>query len=228
MNPLYNRLMAEKGAPRAANAPNTTQLRSAPMNLQSAMQKYAYGGDVDPQNDPSKSQAMQVALFQKLLASGGMGALGTGSAPMGSGKFNVPPPEEISQTFMPNEGFNEPMPEEGYGGSAVPAYMGRSNEPSVGYGGVPGSEYGAIDAAKLATQNPPQATQNLGFSPDLPPSSNSGRMKSLAPVPTNFENSSISPELLRKIQESMGNPFGSQVTQQEQLMKLLQNLGMKK
>jgi len=39
--------MASKGAPKAAGASNSTQLRKAPMSLRSAMRKYAEGGDVN-------------------------------------------------------------------------------------------------------------------------------------------------------------------------------------
>jgi hypothetical protein len=46
MASLYEQLMAAKGSPQADKAPNTTQMRSAPMNLRSAMRKYAMGGDV--------------------------------------------------------------------------------------------------------------------------------------------------------------------------------------
>lgn len=38
--------MASKGAPQAGSAPNSTQMRAAPMSLRSAMRKYAAGGDV--------------------------------------------------------------------------------------------------------------------------------------------------------------------------------------
>lgn len=38
--------MASKGAPKAAAATNSTQLRKAPVSLRSAMRKYAEGGDV--------------------------------------------------------------------------------------------------------------------------------------------------------------------------------------
>lgn len=38
--------MAAKGAPQAAAAPNSTQLRKAPVSLRSAMRRYAEGGDV--------------------------------------------------------------------------------------------------------------------------------------------------------------------------------------
>jgi hypothetical protein len=50
MSSLYERLMAAKGAPQAAEAPNSTQLSKAPMNLRSAMSKYAEGGDVEGNN----------------------------------------------------------------------------------------------------------------------------------------------------------------------------------
>jgi hypothetical protein len=46
MASLYEQLMAAKGAPKAAAAPNFTQLRKAPVSLRSAMRKYAAGGDV--------------------------------------------------------------------------------------------------------------------------------------------------------------------------------------
>jgi hypothetical protein len=46
MNSLYEQLMAAKGAPRVGGASNTTQMREAPMNLRSAMRKYAAGGGV--------------------------------------------------------------------------------------------------------------------------------------------------------------------------------------
>lgn len=47
MASLYEQLMASKGAPKAAAASNSTQLRKAPMSLRSAMRKYAEGGDVN-------------------------------------------------------------------------------------------------------------------------------------------------------------------------------------
>jgi hypothetical protein len=46
MNSLYKQLMASKGAPQVASKANTTQLGTAPMNLRTAMQKYASGGGV--------------------------------------------------------------------------------------------------------------------------------------------------------------------------------------
>lgn len=46
MASLYEQLMASKGAPKAAAATNSTQLRKAPVSLRSAMRKYAEGGDV--------------------------------------------------------------------------------------------------------------------------------------------------------------------------------------
>jgi hypothetical protein len=45
MTSLYEQLMESKGAPRAAPS-KATQIGKAPMNLRSAMQKYARGGDV--------------------------------------------------------------------------------------------------------------------------------------------------------------------------------------
>jgi hypothetical protein len=46
MASLYEQLMASKGAPKAAAATNSTQLRKAPVSLRSAMRKYAEGGGV--------------------------------------------------------------------------------------------------------------------------------------------------------------------------------------
>jgi hypothetical protein len=46
MASLYEQLMASKGAPKAAEATNSTQLRKAPVSLRSAMRKYAEGGGV--------------------------------------------------------------------------------------------------------------------------------------------------------------------------------------
>ena len=46
MASLYEQLMAAKGAPKAAAAPNSSQLRKAPVSLRSAMRKYAEGGNV--------------------------------------------------------------------------------------------------------------------------------------------------------------------------------------
>ena len=68
MASLYEQLMASKGAPKAAGASNSTQLRKAPMSLRSAMRKYAEGGDVNGQGfddgrDMSRS-VMQGAPMQ--------------------------------------------------------------------------------------------------------------------------------------------------------------------
>jgi hypothetical protein len=206
MNSLYNKLMAEKGAPRAANAPNQTQMRGAPMNLRSAMQKYAVGGGVgspppsagdinnfvqanigNPQAILQAAQQYGVSMDDLANATGyssgqiddyfsnaKLGNFGTKPVPSveGSGTFNVPPPEDIPQTVMPNEGLNE---------LEYPVDSGMYRQP---------------DPVSLGMMNKPVTT----------------------------ENSSISLELLRKIQENMGNPFGSQVTSQDELMKLLQAL----
>jgi hypothetical protein len=49
MKPLYNQLMDSKSAPRVAPKAHSTQLGTAPMNLRTAMQKYAIGGNVTPE-----------------------------------------------------------------------------------------------------------------------------------------------------------------------------------
>ena len=233
MNPLYNRLMAEKGAPRAANNPNTTQLRSAPMNLRSAMQKYADGGGVgspppsagdinsfvqanlgNPQAIADAARQYGVSMDDLANATGysssqindyfgnaGLSPFNVQPAPNveGSGMFNVPPPEDIPLTVMPNEGLNEPaMFDEGYG--PVPEYRGRMDDP-------------------LETQNPSM------FSPDPNPSLTiPNRVKGGNPI---NPNAGIPLELLKKLAERANDPFSSQVTQQDQIMKLLQSLGMK-
>jgi hypothetical protein len=56
MKPLYNQLMDSKSAPRVAAKANTTQLGTVPMNLRSAMQKYAAGGGVSQATDTTASQ----------------------------------------------------------------------------------------------------------------------------------------------------------------------------
>jgi len=246
MNPLYNRLMAEKGAPRAANNPNTTQLRSAPMNLRSAMNKYAGGGGVgspppssedinsfvqanigNPQAIMQAAQQYGVSMDDLANATGyssnqindyfgnaGLGSFGAQPAPsvMGSGTFNIPPqPADIPPTYMPNEGLNEPdMPR-------------TTGQPPYDYGTAP--DRSAIDAARLATQNPPQVTEE-SLSPYLPTYTPPAvSQESLSPYLPTFTppDSTIPPELLKKIKE-MSNPFGSQLTQQDDLAKLIQLL----
>ena len=234
--------MAEKGAPRAANNPNTTQLRSAPMNLRSAMQKYAVGGGVgspppsasdinsfvqanigNPQAIMQAAQQYGVSMGDLANATGyssaqiddyfGNAGFGTsGSKPIppqiaGSGAFNVPPPESIPQTVMPNEGLNEPE---------YPVAQ----------------EYGLddTDPVSLGVMNTPQTTEE-SLSPYLPTFTPPASQESLSPYLPKFTppNSTISPELLKMMQER-GDPFGSQITQQDQqekIMKLLQSLGMK-
>jgi len=235
--------MAEKGAPRAANNPNTTQLRSAPMNLRSAMQKYAVGGGVgspppsasdinsfvqanmgNPQAILQAAQQYGVSMDALADATGyssaqiddyfgnaGLGSFNARPAPVVEGSgfikqtpippvmpsegLNIPPqPADIPLTFMPNEGLNEP---EVNFKSFVPEYREKASN-------------------SVETENPSM------FSPD--PNPVQGRTKNLDPVRGVFNDQTVSPELLRKIQESMRNPFGSQLTQQDELMKLIQLL----
>jgi len=58
MKPLYNQLMDSKSAPRVAPKAHSTQLGTAPMNLRTAMQKYASGGDVKKTDNKSASGGM--------------------------------------------------------------------------------------------------------------------------------------------------------------------------
>lgn len=53
--------MAAKGAPKAANSPNSSQMRLAPINLQSAMRKYAEGGGVQALPQPQTPPLTQVS-----------------------------------------------------------------------------------------------------------------------------------------------------------------------
>jgi hypothetical protein len=214
MNPLYNKLMAEKGAPRAANNPNTTQMRGAPMNLRSAMQKYAVGGEIvspPPSSGDIKNfvqanienpQAIMQAAAQygvsmedlanatgyssnqinDYFSNAKLGNYGTKFVPSveGSGTFNVPPPEDIPLSFMPNEGFNEP-------------------EINTGYVGEPRSAQGPFIA-----ENPMDTRPS---SPSIPP----GFVEAIT----------------RQLSQGNVNPFGSQINQQDELMKLLQALKAK-
>jgi hypothetical protein len=246
MNSLYNKLMAEKGAPRAANAPNQTQMRGAPMSLRSAMQKYAVGGGVgspppsasdinsfvqanieNPQAILQAAQRYGVSMDALADATGyssaqiddyfgnaGLGSFNARPAPVveGSGFFNqtpippvmpserlnIPPqPADIPLTFMPNEGLNEP---EVNFKSFVPEYFEKASN-------------------SVETENPSM------FSPDPNPSLTiPDRIKGGNPI---NPNAGIPLELLKKLAERANDPFSSQITQQDQIMKLLQSLGMK-
>jgi len=218
MNPLYNRLMAEKGAPRAANNPNTTQLRSAPMNLRSAMNKYAMGGDVetpppsasdinnfvqanigDPQaimqaatqygvsmDDLANATGYSSAQIDDYFGNAGLGFLGTRSVGPTSPYTD---PNLTDEQLRGGPRFTPPRP--GDPNYEPPMAGGGSYD----YGTAPSSDYRAIDAARLATQNPPQ----IGFS-------------------------SIPPELLQQIMQRANDPFSSQINQQDELVKLIQML----
>ena len=237
--------MAEKGAPRAANNPNTTQLRSAPMNLRSAMQKYAVGGGVgspppsasdinsfvqanigNPQAIMQAAQQYGVSMDDLANATGyssdqinnyfgnaGLGSMGTRPAPVveGSGFINQTPIPPV----MPSEGFTmqpNPVPQE------------------IDTDPVDSGMYRQPDPVSLGVMNTPQTTEE-SLSPYLPTFTPPASQESLSPYLPTFTppNSTIPPELLKMMQER-GDPFGSQITQQDQqekIMKLLQSLGMK-
>lgn len=222
MNPLYNRLMAEKGAPRAANNPNTTQLRSAPMNLRSAMQKYAEGG-------------------------------GVGSPPPSAGDINsfvqanMGNPQAIMQAAQQyGVSMDDLANATGYSSAQIDDYFGNAGLGSMGTRSTPpqlaGSrtfnvptdpvpqDYGLADSdpINLGVMDTPQTTEE-SLSPYLPRfTPPAASEESLSPYLPKFTppNSTISPELLKKIQE-MNSPFGSQITQQDDLMKLIQMLKRK-
>jgi hypothetical protein len=217
MNSLYKKLMAEKGAPRAANNPNTTQLRSAPMNLRSAMNKYAEGGGVgspppssgdinsfvqanigNPQAIMQAAQQYGVSMDDLANATGyssgqindyfsnaGLGSMGTSSA-TSNAPYTDP---NLTNEQLQSVGPSAPNPGE-------PNYEPpMTTSVPYNYGTAPESDYRAIDAAKLAAQNPPQVSS-----------------------------SSISPEVLKEIMKRAQDPFNSQINQQDELMKLLQML----
>ena len=215
MNSLYNKLMAEKGAPRAANNPNTSQLRSAPMNLRSAMNKYAQGGGVgspppsagdinnfvqanigNPQailqaaqqygvsmDDLANATGYSSAQIDDYFGNAGLGSMGTQPAPnaVNSGTFYVPPPEDIPETVMPNEGLNEPE---------YPVDSGMYSQP---------------DPVSLGNMN--------ALEESLPSSSYGG--------------SGITAEMLQKIMGQSDGPFGTQIGRNNELMQLLQTLKAK-
>lgn len=70
MPSLYEQLMNSKGAPRASGAPNSTQLNEAPMNLRSAMQRYAEGGDISNVDEFEVSSIPAVPDYSRALGGG--------------------------------------------------------------------------------------------------------------------------------------------------------------
>jgi hypothetical protein len=116
MASLYEQLMASKGAPKAAAASNSTQLRKAPMSLRSAMRKYAAGGDV---TDTAPDYSRAYGAF------GGAGVvndlrnqflnMGVDENTIGSifSKYYAPETSQPApQTMMPPEPVRPPPPEE--------------------------------------------------------------------------------------------------------------------
>lgn len=212
MNSLYNRLMAEKGAPRAANNPNTTQLRSAPMNLRSAMNKYADGG-------------------------------GVGSPPPSAGDINsfvqanIGNPQAILQAAQQyGVSMDDLANATGYSSSQINDYFGNAGlgsmgtQPALADSDPIPQDYGLADSdpINLGVMDTPQTTEE-SLSPYIPrftPAAVSE--ESLSPYLPTFTppNSTMSPELLKMIQER-GSPFGSQITQTDDFMKLLASLGIK-
>ena len=124
MASLYEQLMAAKGAPQAAEAPNSTQLRKAPMNLRSAMRKYAEGGDVEGNNAgvdfarAAQSGAPFGGLMQAIMAAAQQAQQTTtpSSNPIpyspGEGGRGIPtpypPPEDKGFYQPPVDSFPEP------------------------------------------------------------------------------------------------------------------------
>ena len=128
MSSLYERLMAAKGAPQAAEAPNSTQLRKAPMNLRSAMSKYAEGGDVEGNNagvdfaKAAQSGAPFDSLMQAVMAAAQQAQQTTtpfsDPIPYSPGKGGrgiptpYPPPEDPGFYQPPVDSFPEPSYED--------------------------------------------------------------------------------------------------------------------
>lgn len=107
MNSLYKKLMEAKGAPQAAASPNSTQLRSAPMNLRSAMQKYAMGGNIDG-NEGGVSPQQQAAILASLRS---------------------PPPGAMNTGVKSTEGLLASLAGMGTAVNAQPDYRGYAEEP---------------------------------------------------------------------------------------------------
>jgi hypothetical protein len=110
MASLYEQLMASKGAPKADAAPNSTQLRKAPVSLRSAMRKYAMGGDVEGQGfegeSPLQGGNLSAGLAKAIQSGGPMGGnlmqilqqIAAQQAQQGTPQGMSPPPPERPST----------------------------------------------------------------------------------------------------------------------------------
>jgi hypothetical protein len=141
MASLYEQLMAAKGAPKAAAAPNSTQLRKAPVSLRSAMRKYAAGGDVsDTAPDYSRAYgalggAESVNNLRNQFLQSGIDENTIGSifskyyAPepqQGMSPQAMTPPEPARyQPEMPRPEMETRRPE--------PRYQPETSQPQIGY-----------------------------------------------------------------------------------------------
>ena len=139
-------------------------------------------------------------LINDYFSNAGLGSMGTRPAPVveGSGFINQTPIPPV----MPSERLNEPE-----------------------YPVAQEYDLDNTDPVSLGVMNTPQTTEE-SLSPYLPtftPPATS--QESLSPYLPTFTppNSTISPELLKMIQER-GSPFGSQITQQDDMMKLIELL----
>jgi len=212
--------MAEKGAPRAANAPNQTQMRGAPMSLRSAMQKYAVGGGVGSpppssgdinnfvQANIGNPQAIMQAAQQYGVSMDDLAnATGYSSSQIndyfgnaGLGSFDarpIPPQVAGSGTFnVPPPSSIPPtiMPDEGL------------NEPALdegyGYGAIPDYREKEIDTSPMPSRN--------SYNSQIPSASQAY--------------SNITPEMLQQLMQRSNDPFGTQIDRNDELMQLLQIL----
>jgi hypothetical protein len=221
MNSLYNKLMAEKGAPRAAPAPNQMQMRGAPMNLRSAMQKYAVGGEI---GSPPPS-AGDINNFVQAN-------IGNPQAIMqAAAQYGVSMDDLANATGYSSNQINDYFGNAGLGslGTSSAASAAPYVDPNLTDEQLQGGPTFTYPEPGDPNYEPPMQTgvPEQSLSPYLPTYTPPAvPEQSLSPyLPTYTPPStSVSPEMLRKIQESMGNPFGSQITSQDELMKLLQSL----
>ena len=220
MNSLYNKLMAEKGAPRAAPAPNQMQMRGAPMNLRSAMQKYAVGGEI---GSPPPS-AGDINNFVQAN-------IGNPQAIMqAAAQYGVSMDDLANATGYSSNQINDYFSNAGLGsfGTSSTASTAPYVDPNSTGEQLQGEPTFTYPEPGDPNYEPPMQTgvPKQSLSPYIPTTPPAVPEQSLSPyLPTYTPPStSVSPEMLRKIQESMGNPFGSQITSQDELMKLLQAL----
>jgi lysophospholipase L1-like esterase len=109
MPSLYEQLMNSKGAPRASGAPNSTQLHKAPMNLRSAMQRYAEGGDISNVDEFEVSSIPAVPDYNRALG-GGESVNNMQNQFLGMGMDEDTIDSVISKYYMPEQSVQPTEP----------------------------------------------------------------------------------------------------------------------